>query len=182
MRRFYWRYSRIFGHGDAPIRGRKRLGGLRIDAALSAPAYRTPGAVAGVTAFVEKRRRCSVMRRRLSLDPRALYDVLRCCWSQETGGKWLAANPARGQCSVTALVVQDLLGGDILKTDIDGAWHFYNRIAGRRWDLTISQFDRPIGYDDLPSSRDEALSDTSPKCYELLRRRVRQSRGQVRSS
>ncbi|MGD9614926.1 MAG: hypothetical protein AB7H90_02880 [Alphaproteobacteria bacterium] len=115
------------------------------------------------------------MARGSSLDPVALHYVLRRCWSLETGGKWLTTNPARGQCSVTALVVQDLLGGDILKTEIDGAWHFYNRIAGQRWDLTMSQFDGPIGYDDLPSSRDEALRDTSPDRYELLRQRVLQS-------
>src|SRR3954462_15018212 len=106
------------------------------------------------------------------LDPVALHAVLRRCWSPQTGGKWLAENPARGQCSVTALVIQDMLGGDILKSDVDGAWHFCNRIAGRRWDLTMSQFDRPIGYDDLPSSRDEALRDTSQHRCELLRRRV----------
>src|SRR3954453_2264275 len=111
------------------------------------------------------------MDRGSPLNPVALYEVLRRCWSAETGDKWLAENPARGQCSVTALVIQDILGGEILKADGDGAWHFYNRIAGRRWDLTMSQFDRPIGYDDLPSSRDEALSDTSPARYELLRRR-----------
>ena len=73
---------------------------------------------------------------------------------------------------MTALVVQDALGGDILKTDVDGAWHFYNRIDGRRWDFTISQFERPISYDDLPSDRDEALSDTSWEKYQVLRRRV----------
>jgi hypothetical protein len=104
--------------------------------------------------------------------PVELYDVLRTCWSTATGSKWLPSNPAQGQCSVTALVVQDVLGGDILKTDVDGAWHFYNRIDGRRWDLTISQFDKPIGYDDLPSHRDDALSDTTWERYQLLRRRV----------
>jgi hypothetical protein len=68
--------------------------------------------------------------------------------------------------------VQDILGGDILKTDVDDYWHFYNQIDGRRWDFTISQFETPIGYDDLPSTREEALSDTSPEQYRLLRQRV----------
>ena len=104
--------------------------------------------------------------------PRALYELLRVAWSHETGAKWRADNPACGQCSVTALVVQDALGGELLKTDVDGAWHFYNRIAGRRWDMTMSQFAQPIGYDDLPCTRDEALVDTSPACYALLKARV----------
>src|ERR1700726_914686 len=50
----------------------------------------------------------------LPRSPVELYDVLRTCWSNATGGKWLPSNPAQGQCSVTALVVQDVLGGDIL--------------------------------------------------------------------
>jgi hypothetical protein len=109
------------------------------------------------------------------LDPANLYTILRRSWSRETGGKWLASNPARGQCSVTAIVAQDLLGGDILKTEIGGQWHFYNLINGRRWDLTVSQFDTPIGYADLPSSRKEALSDTSLERCRLLRNRVLQA-------
>jgi hypothetical protein len=101
------------------------------------------------------------------------YGRLRKAWSMETSGKWRPDNPAAGQCSVTALVAQDELGGDILKTDVGGAWHFYNRIEGRRADFTMSQFDSPIGYDDLPSNRQEAFDDTSVRQYELLRRLVR---------
>lgn len=104
------------------------------------------------------------------------YDRLREAWSAETGGKWRPDNPAAGQCSVTALVMQDELGGEILKTSVAGAWHFYNRIDGRRVDFTMSQFDSPIGYDDLPSNRQEALADTSMKQYELLRGRIRSGR------
>jgi hypothetical protein len=106
--------------------------------------------------------------------PLALYHRLKRAWSTETGAKWRDDNPACGQCSVTALVVQDLLGGEILKTDVAGAWHFYNRIDGRRWDLTVSQFETPIGYDDLPSNRSEAFNDTSSESYEALNRRLTQ--------
>lgn len=111
-----------------------------------------------------------------------LYDKLREAWSAATGGKWRPDNPAAGQCSVTALVVQDELGGEILKTDVDGAWHFYNRIDGRRVDFTMSQFDSPIGYDDLPSNRQEALADTSIRQYELLLARIRSGRPQATGS
>jgi hypothetical protein len=104
--------------------------------------------------------------------PALLYEALRASWSVETGAKWLPADPARGQCSVTALVIHDVLGGEILKTDVNGYWHFYNRVGGRRWDMTVSQFETPIGYDDVPSNRDEALSDTSWERYRLLRQRV----------
>ena len=105
-----------------------------------------------------------------------LYRRLRGAWSTETSSQWRPDNPAAGQCSVTSLVIQDELGGKILKTDVNGAWHFYNRIDGRRVDFTMSQFDSPIGYDDLPSNRQEALNDTSVAQYELLRARVRAGR------
>jgi hypothetical protein len=104
--------------------------------------------------------------------PVALYRRLMRAWSVETGSQWRRDNPACGQCSVTALVVQDLLGGEILKTKVAGAWHFYNRIDGRRWDLTVSQFSTPIGYDDLPCSRHEALADTSKQKYAILVERL----------
>ena len=38
-------------------------------------------------------------------------------WSLETSGKWKADNPACGQCGVTALLVEELFGGEILKTE-----------------------------------------------------------------
>jgi hypothetical protein len=104
--------------------------------------------------------------------PVELYHRLTRAWSSETGSKWRADNPACGQCSVTALVVHDVLGGEILKTSVAGAWHFYNRIDGRRWDLTVSQFETPIGYDDLPSSRQEALADTTRQRYAALVERL----------
>jgi hypothetical protein len=72
-----------------------------------------------------------------------LYRRLREAWSLETGGKRRPDNPAAGQCSVTALAVQDECGGEILKTDIGGAWHFYNRIDGRRIDFTHESVREP---------------------------------------
>lgn len=96
----------------------------------------------------------------------------RSAWSTETGDKWRIDNPACGQCSVTALVLQDIVGGDILKTSVEGQWHFYNSVDGQRLDLTDSQFEQPIEYQDLPSNCREALEDTSAKQYEILRRRV----------
>ena len=50
--------------------------------------------------------------------PIELYRRLTRAWSVETSSKWRRDNPACGQCSVTALVVQDLLGGEILKTNV----------------------------------------------------------------
>jgi hypothetical protein len=77
------------------------------------------------------------------------------------------------QCSVTALVVNDKLGGSILKTDVNGAWHFYNMVDARRVDFTMSRFSSPIFYDDLPSDRAEALLDCSPEQHDFLSSRMR---------
>ena len=83
-------------------------------------------------------------------------------------GQWQADNPAIGQCGVTALVVNDKLGGDILKTPLPEGDHFYNRVNGERIDLTAGQFDAPVNYLDMASSRDEALAGTSIARYRSL--------------
>ena len=102
------------------------------------------------------------------MTPERMRALLPQAWSWRSSGKWRPENPARGQCGMTALLVQDELGGDILKTRVGEAWHFYNRLGGERHDLTDSQFEAPVRYDDLPSSRDEALADGTPAQYAAL--------------
>ena len=98
----------------------------------------------------------------MPVPPEDLPQRLRRAWSSETASTWTAENPARGQCSVTAIAVQRLLGGEILKTETDEGAHFYNRIGGIRYDFTAAQFPEPVAYQDLASDLDEALADTSP--------------------
>ena len=90
-------------------------------------------------------------------------------WSIETSGNWLPHNPARGQCNVTALLIHELFGGEILKTPLPDGDHFYNWIEGKRIDLTASQFEAPVNYLDIASNRDEALAGTSIVKYKSLR-------------
>jgi hypothetical protein len=45
-----------------------------------------------------------------------LSNVLFKVWSIESSSKWTPQNPAKEQCGVTALVVNDIFGGEILKT------------------------------------------------------------------
>ena len=47
-----------------------------------------------------------------------LYEALIKSWSIETSSKWTSENPAKGQCGVTALIIQELCGGEIKKTKI----------------------------------------------------------------
>jgi hypothetical protein len=81
-----------------------------------------------------------------------IEQVIRRSWSAASCdpvdlAQWSPQNPARGQCAVTALVVQDLVGGELLLADVynhDGSTqgvHYWNRLAGGlEIDLTREQF------------------------------------------
>ncbi len=101
--------------------------------------------------------------------PEAFAEALKSGWSIKSSNSWTTANPAKGQCSVTSLVAQDIFGGDILTTRTKGGTHFYNMIDGQRHDFTISQFDYEIVFDDKPSARAEAFTDASEQQYAALR-------------
>lgn len=112
-------------------------------------------------------------------NPIELYRELQNAWSAETASppeNWSPGNPAKNHCSVTALIVQDHFGGEILSTKTAGGTHFYNLIGGTRWDLTISQFAEPIPFDDNPSSREAAMSDTTPGKYRIIGVRLQAKR------
>lgn len=102
-----------------------------------------------------------------------VHRALQNSWSLDSSSKWKESNPALGQCGVTALVAQDFLGGEIVRTwvvkpDVGQLWHYYNLINQKPIDFTTSQFDTPIDYDHLPSGREEAFQDTTPQQYKYL--------------
>jgi Domain of unknown function (DUF4338) len=83
------------------------------------------------------------------------------------------SNPAWGQCAVTALIVQDAFGGELLRSTIGGIAHYWNRLDdGSEIDLTRIQFG-PNAYCERPAalrSRDYVLSFPETKRrYEHLR-------------
>jgi hypothetical protein len=78
-----------------------------------------------------------------------LEQAIRESWGPDTvdpDDGWSADNPARGQCDVTSLVVNDLLGGELMTADVyvDGGRimaHTWNRLpSGVELDLTRDQF------------------------------------------
>jgi len=74
---------------------------------------------------------------------RALADAIRRSWSGDTSAEatWVADRPSEGQCAVTALVVQDYLGGDLVRAIVEGVSHYWNRLPdGTTVDLTRDQF------------------------------------------
>jgi len=106
-------------------------------------------------------------------DSEVVLRALRQAWCRETAPQGSPENPACGQCDVTSLVIHERFGGEIVKTDVDGAPHFYNRIAGNRYDFTASQFSVLPAYRDQQSSRDEVLTShpRTRQQYEILLRR-----------
>ncbi|MEI7030915.1 YunG family protein [Streptomyces pratensis] len=77
--------------------------------------------------------------------------ALRSSWSAETctpeyRARWSPDNPARDQCGVTAMVLNDLLGGELIRGEVHVGgvrtdYHWWNRLgAGVEIDLTREQF------------------------------------------
>lgn len=100
-------------------------------------------------------------------------------WSKDTchpayTDKWSEANPAIGQCLVTALVIQDELGGDIYDCKVGRSRHFYNVVNGETIDLTFSQF--PEGSkitDSRIRDRKQLLANKETRHrYELLKNKI----------
>jgi len=108
--------------------------------------------------------------------------AIRSAWCPETSDdpdEWGHANPARGQCGVTALVVRDYLGGDLLIAPVipaDGRApterHCWNRLpSGIEVDLTFEQFRHGelLGRAEV---REPLAQSRGRERYELLRSRV----------
>jgi ADP-ribose pyrophosphatase YjhB (NUDIX family) len=113
-----------------------------------------------------------------------IRSVLRLAWGPDTCdphdlANWHRDNPARGQCGTTALVVHELLGGDLMLADVyedatRTGHHYWNLLPdGREVDLTREQF-RPG--ETVGVGKVVPIPQDAPKrCrgqYELLRHRV----------
>ncbi|MDP2235644.1 MAG: hypothetical protein Q8J88_04335 [Bacteroidales bacterium] len=103
-----------------------------------------------------------------------LESILLKCWSIKTSSKWTSANPYLGQCGVSALVVYELFGGQILKTRINHQWHYYNSINSIRYDFTQKQFGLEPCYSDISSNCEEAFTDTNEEQFIELKSKFSQ--------
>jgi GNAT superfamily N-acetyltransferase len=106
-------------------------------------------------------------------------------WGRDTSddpGEWSEDNRARGQCGVTALLVRELLGGEILIANVlrNGRRverHAWNRLpSGLTVDLTRTQF-RGDERLEQPAVQDPLVMTGIPERYELLAQRVRTALG-----
>ena len=105
-------------------------------------------------------------------NPVALYRGLKDAWSTESSPHWTAENPSKGQCRLSSLVFHELFGGDILATDTPDGLHYYNRLDGKVWDLTISQFEEPIAFENREMDADQVLAEAVPERLAALRSRL----------
>lgn len=68
-------------------------------------------------------------------------------WDQQTAdGLWNASSPSKGQSAVTALLVQELFGGEIRCIEVDGRSHYFSLIDGEHIDLTEGRFDTSVDF------------------------------------
>ena len=110
-----------------------------------------------------------------------LFDELWPLWKIDTCAPrlrpdWSEANRTLGQCSITAFLVQDLLGGKVRGIPLpDGSVHCFNEALGCRFDLTSAQFPNTVlDYENRPEqSREEHFADDGKRQrYELLKSRL----------
>ncbi|HWY20742.1 MAG TPA: hypothetical protein VNX26_05935 [Candidatus Acidoferrum sp.] len=107
--------------------------------------------------------------------PKDLLGRLQVAWRADTSaipGRWSPGVPSFGQCAVTALIVQDLFGGELRRSLIAGGSHYWNRLpSGEEIDLTSDQFEVYPALSNVEArSRDYVLSfpSTNARYRQLL--------------
>jgi hypothetical protein len=105
------------------------------------------------------------------------WPALEAVWCAETSADpagWTSTNPAWGQCAVTALLVQDYLGGGLLRCINEGGSHYWNQLDwGIEVDFTRSQFSVWKPTEIEPRTRDYVMDNPSTRNrYLVLRSRV----------
>ena len=91
---------------------------------------------------------------------------------------WRPDNPARGQCGPTALVLNDLMGGELVLAEVRAhgcrvKYHWWNRLGVVEVDLTREQFSisEHVGVGEAVA-RPPGPPKRCREQYELLRARV----------
>ncbi len=107
--------------------------------------------------------------------------MVEACWDKSTSAdpdSWTLGNGAYGQCAVTALLVQDILGGNLLRSvaswERDSVSHYFNEPHdGKVLDLTRKQFRADCRFS-TPEYRERSCvlsyTDTALR-YEILKRK-----------
>ncbi len=116
--------------------------------------------------------------------PRELYDALSEIWCADTcaprmRSEWTKDNKTKGQCSITAFLVQDIFGGTVYGIPLgDGSVHCYNDVNGHIFDLTSEQFKenaKNLVYENNPEQKRETHFAKEEKRlrYEYLKKALK---------
>lgn len=118
-----------------------------------------------------------------------LKQLLSSSWKKETcspglRSEWSEESPSLGQCTITALIVNDFFGGKIMRCIASSGSHYYNLIDNEIVDLTVDQFQGEIpDYDNGEERTREYLlsnEDTKNRYKQLLyylKQSIRQEQG-----
>lgn len=122
-----------------------------------------------------------------NLNIQIVDEALRKSWSEETSNSddWSINNPSLGQCAITACIVQDYLGGDIVNSVAmlpSGKYisHYLNLIDGEYIDITSKQFPAGTTFSE-PMPKNKSFSSTRKYClsyedtnnrYKILKAKV----------
>lgn len=104
----------------------------------------------------------------------ALYE----CYSKDlcyskVQGDWNGNNKCFGMCAITSLIIHDYFGGDICKIHVDGISHYFNLVEDKIIDLTSSQFNYEIDYNDYQIiEREKILTSDTKNRYNILKARL----------
>ena len=109
----------------------------------------------------------------------SIYDRLSHIWAADTCAprmrdRWTKDDPTLGQCSITAFLVQDILGGRVYGIELpDGNYHCFNVVDGVVFDLTSEQFDQTLDYEDCVEQfrEDHFRKQEKKERYLLLKER-----------
>ena len=76
--------------------------------------------------------------------------------------QWTPDKPSIGQCAVTAMIVHDRFGGEILRTVNEGVVHYWNRVDDVAVDLTRDQFDSWAPADEIVAVDPHHIGTSGP--------------------
>jgi hypothetical protein len=118
-----------------------------------------------------------------------IMQAIKRSWAQETSytpDQWSVDNPARGQCVISALVINDYFGGTYQRFEIlleDGREkHYVNvlpdgvviDVAGMQYSSEVKRTLSPLDPTNPQAVRDKLLKDPgTAERYELLKKRVK---------
>lgn len=102
--------------------------------------------------------------------------ILKLAWSEETAYEETEPSPSkptksRGQCYTTALLINKLFNGEIVKGEVFGKAHYWSRIGKAEFDFTSDQYN---GDGFVPITKGEPLKHTpkgTNRRFQLLLKR-----------